>query len=109
MVIRGEKKGPFKDDDIERLAVFAPEMARAYRAGQRARRAQELGRAAIDSLDAMPVGVAILNINGGVVAANRMAAQVIEAGSWPCRQRRPGDRSWRPTPEDERYCRPRHR
>ncbi len=80
MLGRREAQGPFSKAAIARLESFAAELSRSYRAGSTARRLQSFRKSAVEVLDTLPVGIVLLNLGGGVVAANRAARAVLDAG-----------------------------
>ncbi len=77
---RAEGDGAFGDKEITLLRLLMPKLRRGFEAGQAFRRAQDVQRIAIEALDAMPVGVLILNESGGVLGANKGARRIVDSG-----------------------------
>jgi len=77
---RSERAGPFGESEISLFNDLMPKMQRGFRAGQAFREAQNIQRVAMEALDAMPMGIVLLNGSGGVVSANLTAKRIIESG-----------------------------
>jgi DNA-binding CsgD family transcriptional regulator/PAS domain-containing protein len=77
---RAEPNGPFSTEDALLMKQLAPHIHYATTVAERARAAEVTDRSVIGALEAMPIGVALLNAAGGVIKANRLARTVIEAG-----------------------------
>ena len=77
---RSERAGPFSESEIALLRDLLPKMQRGFRAGQAFRAAQNIQRVAMEALDAMPMGIVLLNGTGGVVGANLTARRIIDSG-----------------------------
>lgn len=78
MFARARDRGAFWDDDVEFLSRLLPHFRQGLRAGYSYRRAQDRERVLLDTLDIMPIGIALLSGSGTVLSANRMAREVIE-------------------------------
>ncbi len=75
---RAREKGAFWEDDIELLFRLLPHLRQGLRAGHHFRRVQDVERILLDTLDVMPMGIALLGCSGTVVAANRAARDIID-------------------------------
>jgi DNA-binding CsgD family transcriptional regulator len=76
---RARDKGAFWDDDAEFLFRLLPNLRQALRAGHVFRRVQNSERILLDTLDMMPIGIALLGSSGAVLTANRVAREIIDA------------------------------
>jgi DNA-binding CsgD family transcriptional regulator len=81
MFARSLTKGAFWQDDVELLRRLLPTLRRGLQAGERHKRLQSVQRIALDTLDAMPIGVVLLDGGGAMLAANRFAREVLESES----------------------------
>lgn len=75
---RAREKGAFWEDDIELLFRLLPHLRQGLRAGHIFRRVQDVERILLDTLDVMPMGIALLGCSGTVIAANRAARDIID-------------------------------
>lgn len=75
---RARDKGAFWDDDAEFLLRILPYLRQGLRAGHVFRRVQNNERILLDTLDIMPIGIALLGSSGAVLTANRVARQIID-------------------------------
>jgi DNA-binding CsgD family transcriptional regulator len=75
---RARDKGAFWEDDVEFLLRLLPHLRQGLLAGYAFRRVQENERILLDTLDVMPIGIALLGYSGGVLAANRAAREIID-------------------------------
>lgn len=75
---RAREKGAFWEDDIELLFRLLPHLRQGLRAGHQFRRVQDVERILLDTLDVMPMGIALLGCSGAVIAANRAARDIID-------------------------------
>jgi len=75
---RARDKGAFWEDDSELLMRLLPHLRRGLRAGRSLRRVQDAERILLDTLDAMPMGIALLGCSGTVLSANRTAREIID-------------------------------
>jgi len=80
VLARSERAGPFGESEIALLRELLPKMQRGFQAGQAFRKAQDVQRVAMEALDAMPMGIVLLNGTGGVVGANLNARRIIDSG-----------------------------
>ncbi len=80
VVARAESKGAFEDEAVALLSLLAPDFQRAAQGGRALRQSEQIRRIAFGSLDTMPIGVALLNVEGGVVVANSLAQETISIG-----------------------------
>jgi DNA-binding CsgD family transcriptional regulator/PAS domain-containing protein len=76
---RSYNKGAFWQDDAAMLRRLLPAMRLGLRAGQRFQRECAVQKIALGTLDAMPIGVVLLNREGGIAAANRTAREIIDS------------------------------
>jgi DNA-binding CsgD family transcriptional regulator len=76
---RSRDKGAFWDDDVEFLLRLLPNLRQALHAGHVFRRVQNSERILLDTLDMMPIGIALLGSSGAVLTANRAAREIIDA------------------------------
>jgi DNA-binding CsgD family transcriptional regulator len=77
---RNDGAGPFSEGAMAILRRIAPELHRAHAAGRALRAARHANRLATDALDSMAVGVVVLNADGNLISANRLARAVIADG-----------------------------
>lgn len=75
---RARDKGAFWEDDVDLLSRLLPHFRQGLRAGYIFRRVQDNERVLLDTLDIMPIGIALLSSSGTVLTANRMAREIIE-------------------------------
>lgn len=75
---RARDKGDFWEDDVEFLFRLLPHLRQGLLAGYAFRRVQENERILLDTLDVMPMGIALLGHSGIVLAANRTAREIID-------------------------------
>jgi DNA-binding CsgD family transcriptional regulator len=78
-VARAEHNGPFATEETEFMKHLSAHLAYADAAGEGIQAHSRAHRTPIDVLETMPIGVATLNGHGGVIRANRLARNVIEA------------------------------
>jgi DNA-binding CsgD family transcriptional regulator len=78
MLARRQGKPDFGDDAISILQDLASPLCRAHSLTRRIVRLRALERAAVRAVNAMPIGVALLDRNGAVIEANATARAVIE-------------------------------
>jgi DNA-binding CsgD family transcriptional regulator/PAS domain-containing protein len=76
---RSRDKGAFWEDDVELLFRLLPQLRQGMRAGHVFRRVQDVERILLDTLDVMPIGIALLGCSGTVLTANRVAREIIES------------------------------
>ncbi|MCW5698232.1 MAG: helix-turn-helix transcriptional regulator [Rhodospirillales bacterium] len=76
---RPASQGAFNNDAVGLLQRLLPYLQRGLRAGQMLRRTQNIRQAALDALDVMPIGVILLSAGGVVIAANRVAREIMAA------------------------------
>jgi DNA-binding CsgD family transcriptional regulator/PAS domain-containing protein len=79
LIARPATAAPFGDAEAALLRRLLPYLQRGLRAGQMLRRTQHVRQAALDALDVMPIGVILLTAGGVVLAANRVAREVMAA------------------------------
>ncbi|MBK8908409.1 MAG: helix-turn-helix transcriptional regulator [Rhodospirillales bacterium] len=79
VLARPASREAFSGDDVALLQRLLPYLQRGLRAGQLLRRTQHVRQAALDALDVMPIGVILLSGGGMVLAANRVAREVMAA------------------------------
>jgi DNA-binding CsgD family transcriptional regulator len=77
---RREGKSDFGDDAKRELQAFLPTLARSLAAGAGIRQVRAVERAVLQVIDALPLGVAVLDRNGCVIEANPFARRLIEIG-----------------------------
>lgn len=76
---RGPERGAFWQDDSDLLRRLLPVLHRGLAAGRAHEHSRGIQRLALDTLDAMPIGVIMLNNVGGVLAANRFGRELIDS------------------------------
>jgi DNA-binding CsgD family transcriptional regulator/PAS domain-containing protein len=79
MFSRARDKGSFWRDDVGLLRHLLPTLRRGIEAGARYQRLQRVQHIALDTLDALPIGVMLLNVGGHIVAANRSAREILQS------------------------------
>jgi DNA-binding CsgD family transcriptional regulator len=77
--LRPAAAAAFAEAEVTLLKRLLPYLQRSLRAGQLLRRTQSVRQAALDALDAMPMGVLLLSTGGAVLGANRAAREVMAA------------------------------
>lgn len=77
VLARPAAQGPFGSEAVGLMQRLLPYLQRGLRAGQTLRRSQHIRQIALDALDAMPVGVILLSAGGIVIAANRVAREIM--------------------------------
>ena len=77
--VRAADDRPFDDAEKTLLRRLLPYMQRGLRAGQVLHRTQNVRQVALDALDAMPVGIALISTSGSVLAANRVARDTMSS------------------------------
>jgi DNA-binding CsgD family transcriptional regulator len=75
---RREGKGPFNTTAIAKLNMLAPELSRGLALGRTFRSLATERRVATDVLEALPLGIIFLDVNGRVTLANRIARRVLD-------------------------------
>ncbi len=78
MLGRARAKGAFWQDDADLIRRLLPALRRGLSAGVGFKRLQSLHRIALDTLDALPIGVFLLNDGGQIVVANRLAREILQ-------------------------------
>mgnify|MGYP002737279548 CR=1 FL=1 len=76
---RARDKGAFWEDDSELLFRLLPSLRQGLRAGGTMRRVQDVERILLDTLDVMPIGIALLGCSGVILNANRTAREIIDS------------------------------
>jgi DNA-binding CsgD family transcriptional regulator len=71
--------GPFNADEVTLLRRLLPYLQRSLRSGELLRRSQDVRRVATETLEIMPIGVIQVSLGGAVLAANRIAREVMAA------------------------------
>lgn len=77
-VFRPARFGPFGSDAAARLAVIGPHLRRALSMQRMVDEASATKRSAVDALDALDLGVLLLDATGHVMIANRRAEQALQ-------------------------------
>ncbi|HYN39491.1 MAG TPA: helix-turn-helix transcriptional regulator, partial [Rhodospirillales bacterium] len=80
VLARRDGKADFGDDSRRDLQQLLPTLARALGSGAGIRQLRALERAVLRAIDALPMGVVVLDRNGGVIEANPFARKLIEVG-----------------------------
>lgn len=80
VLARRDGKADFGDDAKRDLQMLLPSLTRAFAAGAGIRQLRALERAVLHAIDALPMGVVVLDRNGGVIEANPFARKLIEVG-----------------------------
>ncbi len=68
---------PFGADETALLRRLLPYLERSLRAGQMLKRTQTVRQVALDALDVMPIGVILVSLGGAVLAANKVARDIM--------------------------------
>ena len=68
---------PFGPDETSLLQRLLPYLERSLRAGQILKRSQTVRQVALDALDVMPIGVILVSLGGAVLAANKVARDIM--------------------------------
>ncbi len=68
---------PFGSDETSLLRGLLPYLERSLRAGQMLKRSQTVRQVALDALDVMPIGVILVSLGGAVLAANKVARDIM--------------------------------
>ncbi|HEY3888815.1 MAG TPA: helix-turn-helix transcriptional regulator [Caulobacteraceae bacterium] len=77
---RPKRSGRFAADDIARAERLHPHLIRAYHLGRKLDAARQVDASAVELLDRSPYGLIILNEDGAVHHANRIAEDLIVRG-----------------------------
>lgn len=80
VLARRDGKPDFEDAIVGEIETLLPALERALRVGRGVSEVRALERAALSAIEAMPIGVIMLDGEGVVVEANRSARAVLEAG-----------------------------
>ncbi len=80
MMARHENKPDFDDATMARLEPLLPYLIRSIQAGGALRRQRNLDRAALRAIDALSIGVIVLDRRAVVLEANRFARTILDAG-----------------------------
>lgn len=75
---RAIEAGPFRPADTDFLRRLLPTLQRGIHAGRAYQYTRNVQRTALDTLDAMPIAIIIMNNGGGVLVANRSARELLE-------------------------------
>jgi DNA-binding CsgD family transcriptional regulator len=75
---RARDKGAFGEGDVDFLSRLLPHFRQGLRAGYVFGRIQDKERILLDTLDIMPIGIALLGSSGNVLTANRIAREIID-------------------------------
>ena len=68
---------PFGPEEATLLRRLLPYIERSLRAGQMLKRTQTVRQVALDALDVMPIGVILVSLGGAVLAANKVARDIM--------------------------------
>lgn len=74
---RSAAADPFGAEETALLRRLLPYLERSLRAGQMLKRTQTVRQVALDALDVMPIGVILVSLGGAVLAANKVARDVM--------------------------------
>ncbi|MCU0839678.1 MAG: helix-turn-helix transcriptional regulator [Rhodospirillales bacterium] len=79
---RASEIGAFRPEDADLLRRLLPTLQRGIHAGRAYQHTRHVQRTALDTLDAMPIAVMMMNNGGGMLSANRSARELLD-GSDP--------------------------
>lgn len=74
---RSAAANPFGAEETALLRRLLPYLERSLRAGQMMKRTQTVRQVALDALDVMPIGVILVSLGGAVLAANKVARDIM--------------------------------
>jgi DNA-binding CsgD family transcriptional regulator len=74
---RSAGENPFGSEESALLRRLLPYLERSLRAGQMLKRSQTVRQVALDALDVMPIGVILVSLGGAVLAANKVARDIM--------------------------------
>jgi DNA-binding CsgD family transcriptional regulator len=77
LAARSAEADPFGADETSLLRRLLPYLERSLRAGQMLKRSQTVRQVALDALDVMPIGVILVSLGGAVLAANKVARDIM--------------------------------
>jgi DNA-binding CsgD family transcriptional regulator len=77
LAARSAAADPFKAEESALLRRLLPYLERSLRAGQMLKRSQTVRQVALDALDVMPIGVILVSLGGAVLAANKVARDIM--------------------------------
>jgi len=77
---RSESVPDFADEDTNSLASLMPHVLRSFQLGRRLNDQEALNDAAMAALDHMPIGVALVEPDGKILATNRLAEEITAEG-----------------------------
>lgn len=80
VLARREGKADFGEDIVQELQALTPILGRALEAGTGARDLRSVQRAVLRAIDTLPLGVVVLDRDGGVIEANPFAKASIDTG-----------------------------
>jgi len=80
VLARRDGKADFGEDIVHELQALSPTLGRALEAGSGTRHLRSVERAVLRAIDALPIGVVVLDRNGGVIEANPFARATIDSG-----------------------------
>jgi len=80
VLARCDGKPDFDDEALAALANLVPSLMRALQAGLALNNLRSLDRAALRAIDAMPIGVIVLDRSAVVLETNRFARTILDAG-----------------------------
>jgi DNA-binding CsgD family transcriptional regulator len=76
-VARSLTAKPFGHEEAALLRRLLPYLDRSLRAGQMLKRSQTVRQVALDALDVMPIGIILVSLGGAVLAANKVARDIM--------------------------------
>ena len=77
LAARSAAVGPFTDEEAALLRRLLPYLERSLRAGHVLKRSQTVRQVALDALDVMPIGVILVSVGGAILAANKVARDIM--------------------------------
>jgi DNA-binding CsgD family transcriptional regulator/PAS domain-containing protein len=80
VLARNESKPDFDDAAVAHLETLVPSLMRALQAGLSLTHVRNMDRAALRAIDAMPIGIIVLDRSAVVLEANRFARTILDAG-----------------------------
>lgn len=78
MLARSTSRGAFWQEDTDLLRRLLPVLQRGLTAGRAHEHSRGIQRLALDTLDAMPIGVIMMTNGGGILSANRFGRELID-------------------------------
>jgi|APTNR8051073442_1049403.scaffolds.fasta_scaffold06523_2 DNA-binding CsgD family transcriptional regulator len=80
LCVRLKERGPFPEKIIEEIDSIFPHVCRSFDAGHLRSKNEIFEKVSMSVLDAMPIGIALLNYKGFILSTNKSAKSVIDEG-----------------------------